>query len=140
MKSIITGCALSFIISTPLLATEFPAGPSQPDWPPPGGMTARSAGNPEAYPARPVQAQAFAQRTFPRGYMPAYDPRYQAYRGEAPVLPPGADWPGTAYGYADMAPPPPPGYPVQVIPPPGIPLEGDIMDTTPRPVRHFRPQ
>ena len=71
--------------------------------------------------------------------MPAYNRRYRASRGEAPVLPPGADWPDAAYGYADMT-PPPPGYPVQVIPPPGIPLEGEIMDTTPHPVRHFRPQ
>ncbi len=139
MKFIIAGWVLSLVISTPLLAADGPMGPGRADWPPPGGVYAKPSGNPAAYPARPVQAPVAAGKAFPRGYMPPYNYRYQGSPREAPVLPPGAGWPGTAYGYADMT-PPKPGYPVQVIPPPGIPLEGDIMDTTARPVRHWRPE
>ena len=114
----------------PLLA-DGPGGPGQPDWPPPGGY-AGSVTN-------PAQAYVPAANGFPPGYVPTYNFRAPRHQREAPVLPPSADWPDTAYGYADMAPPPRPGYPVQVIPPPSIPLEGDIMDTTPRPVHHWRP-
>lgn len=137
MKLMLVGCVISLVISTPLLAADAPMGPGQPDWPPPGGVYGRSA----ATPAMPARAPAPAANGMPRGYMPPYHYQYPAYqqRREAPVLPPGANWPGTAYGYADIAPPPQPGYPVQVVPPPGIPLEGDIMDTTSRPVRNWRP-
>jgi len=131
MKFLFAGCVLSLFISTPLLAENRPMGPNQPDWPPPGGY---------AKPVSPAQTQPPAANAFPPGYMPPQNFRPPAYTREAPVLPPDADWPDTAYGYADMAPPPQPGYPVQVIPPPGIPLEGDIMNTTTRPVRHWRPQ
>jgi hypothetical protein len=140
MKSIITGCVLSLVISTPLLAADGPMGPGRADWPPLGGVYARPPGNLAAYPGRPVGAPVSTGKAFPQGYMAPYNYRFQRPPREAPVLPPGGDWPGTAYGHADMAPPPQPGYPVQVVPPPGIPLEGDIMDTTVRPVRHWRPE
>ena len=137
MKSVITACALNLVISAPLLAADGPAGPGQHTWPPPSGINAAPAVNPGAYPA-PAQPPAFATKSYSQGYVPPYG-RYPAYPREAPVRPPGADWPDAAYGYADMQPPPQPGRPVQVIPPPGVPLEGDIMDTTPYPVRHWRP-
>ena len=140
MKSIITGCVLSLVASTPLLAADGPMGPGRADWPPRGGVYAAPPGNPAAYPARSVQAPVAAGKAFPQGYVAPYNYRFRGSPREAPVLPPGADWPDTAYGHADVAPPPQPGYPVQVIPPPGIPLKGDIMDTTARPVRHWRPE
>lgn len=134
MKIVFAGCVLSLLISTPLLAENAPVGPINPDWPPPGGY-ARPVTN-----SLPAQARPPTANGFPQAYRQANNYRFPGYQREAPVLPPDADWPDAAYGYADMAPPPQPGYPVQVIPPPGIPLEGNIMNTTSRPVRHWRPQ
>ncbi len=137
MKYVVAGCVISLIIPTSLLAADAPVGPSRPDWPPPGGY-ASPAGSPEGYSTRPVQATSPTANTYPQGRRSAPGYRYSSYRRDALVLPPGADWPDADYDYIEM-PPPQPGYGVQVIPPPGIPLEGDIMNTTPRPVRHWRP-
>ena len=132
MKFKFTGWLFGLIVSAPILAADYPAGPSNPNWPPAGGQYPSPAGNPAvSYPGYP---------SYFDGTTPTYRYHPPVYRRELPVLPPSADWPGAAYGYEDMMPRPQPGQGVQVIPPPSIPLQGDIMDTTLRPVRQWRPQ
>ena len=141
MKLVLEACVLSLMVSTQLLA-EGSMGPARPDWPPPGGGFGNSAGHANPYIAPRVQPRFSEASTYQPRYMPSGNQRYPGYmqQREAPVFPPGVDWPDAAYARPDVVTPLQPGYPVQVIPPPGIPLEGDIMNTTVKPVRNWRPE
>lgn len=98
-------------------------------WPPPGGVD-RSAPPLWAPPAESVPRRHGASRR----YLPSY-----RYRGWVP--PPGADWPDAAPPPPPQGPPPllEPGRPVEVVPPPGIPVESVDQQLSRQPQRGWRP-
>jgi len=104
-------------------------------WPPPGGLYQVQ---PPAWSQREAAGSPFREMPRPQRYLPSY-----RYRGEF-IEPPGPDWPGTDYpepGPAEGVKPPPlqPGHPVEVVPPPGIPVEEVKQQLSRQPQRGWRP-
>lgn len=115
------------------------------NWPPPGGLDS-------VQPSLPVQSKPRLDGFRPyAGYRtaPRYLPSYRR-RGEF-IAPPGPNWPDADYGKSKDAPaaeaeaepvPVEPGIPVEVIPPPSIPIEEieEIEATiSDKPQRGWRP-
>lgn len=108
-------------------------------WPPPGGVDRVQPPLP-AYP--PPQGQGYRDYgNVPNPY--GRQPGYRRY-GEF-IRPPGAEWPVGAFGPLPPAAPKPlpkplePGHPVEVVPPPGIPVDEVKQAISNEPDRGWRP-
>ncbi len=108
-------------------------------WPPPGGLY---QSQPPAWTPAPLdsdQGNSYYGAPSPRRrYLPSY-----RYRGQF-VPPPGPDWPDADYpvpAQPAVAKPPPlqPGHPVEVVPPPGIPVDEVEQEISRKPKRGWRP-
>lgn len=122
-------------------------GPGSINWPPPGGTAVMQPASPAYGPApdsafRPYPSYQQNQRL-------KYQPTRQ-FRNEL-IKPPGTDWPNAAYydsGNESLAPEPTGqlrpepeerGAPVEVVPPPSIPIEEVSMPLSKKPERGWRP-
>ncbi len=108
-------------------------------WPPPGGLY---QSQPPAWTPAPLDLNQgnspYGEPVPRRRYLPSY-----RYRGQL-VPPPGPDWPDADYpvpAQPTMAKPPPlePGRPVEVVPPPGIPVDEVKQQISRQPKRGWRP-
>ncbi len=103
-------------------------------WPPPGGLY-RS--QPHSWGESGTVGPSLPALP-PQRYLPSY-----RYRGQY-INPPGPDWPDADYGEPAQVPkgesrPLPPGQPVEVVPPPGIPVEEVKQQLSRQPKRGWRP-
>ncbi len=111
----------------------YPGPPSGRDviWPPPGGV---DRSRPPLWQPPPQPAGPGYREPPPGRYLPSY-----RYRGGF-VPPPGPDWPGVEPPPRREPPPPlEPGRPVEVVPPPGIPVEEMEQQLSRQPQRGWRP-
>ena len=108
-------------------------------WPPPGGLY---QSQPPAWTPAPLDSgqgsSVYGEPGPRRRYLPSY-----RYRGQF-VPPPGPDWPDADYpvpAQPAAAKPPPlePGHPVEVVPPPGIPVDEVKQEISRQPKRGWRP-
>ena len=105
-------------------------------WPPPGGLYQIQ---PPDYGYHAPQRDYHMMEGPPRRYLPSY-----RYRGQY-VPPPGPDWPDADYSRQDQTRSEPkpkplqPGQPVEVVPPPGIPVNAVKQKLSRRPSRNWRP-
>lgn len=148
MRKVAVGVSVSILVSSGLVLADGyysnDGGPGSINWPPPGGV----AGMPPQRPAYP-QAQNSSFRPYSTTAQPTRRYKYplpsQQFRNEL-ITPPDENWPQSAYfqGAQEHAGKLPAavmqrGAPVEVIPPPGVPVSEAGMPLSEKPERGFRP-
>ncbi len=104
-------------------------------WPPPGGLYRVEPPLPKYPPPAVPGYSGPANDWWSNRYYPGYQRRDF-------VRPPGPEWPGTLHDKPVMPGKPKPlepGHPVEVIPPPGIPVDHVKQPLTDKPQRGWRP-